>query len=279
MMNLPQHSPAENDYIMNERIYILSTVALMVIGVLCAAFIPDSTVKVIAVVIILLSLSLFLYLYYKLRKETGEMRDRCAALEGKMKNYGIFRTAAEKCVMLENRLAALEAIPEVDDDQTLGLQLSRLNNSLANIIPDYKNKGYESLMEDLAAAVRSEEFLYAFRDKAVRPFMNELKHCEMPASSEDMIRLTALMMELAMSSVDLVDTFRENINARSEQRLTKDILLGMKTREQAYAAAKIITDNPMETPVWARVIKSMAVQAGIADRHILYSGYKIMGTK
>lgn len=278
-MNLPQHSQAENDYIMNERTYILSMVALMVVGVVCAAFIPDSTVKVIAIAITLLSLSLFVYLYYKLRKDTGEMRVSYAAMEAKMKNYGVFRAAAEKCVMLENRLAALEAIPDVDDNQGLGLQLSRLNNSLSNIIPDYRGKGYESLMENLAEAVRSEELMYAFRDKTVRPFMDELKHCEMPASSEDMIRLTALMMELAMSSVDIVDTFRENINARAEQRLTKDMLLGIKTREQAYAAAKIITDNPMETPVWARVIKSMAVQAGVADRQVLYSGYKIMNTK
>ena len=251
----------------------------MVVGVVCAAFIPDSTVKVIAIAITLLSLSLFVYLYYKLRKDTGEMRVSYAAMEAKMKNYGVFRAAAEKCVMLENRLAALEAIPDVDDNQGLGLQLSRLNNSLSNIIPDYRGKGYESLMENLAEAVRSEELMYAFRDKTVRPFMDELKHCEMPASSEDMIRLTALMMELAMSSVDIVDTFRENINARAEQRLTKDMLLGIKTREQAYAAAKILTDNPMETPVWARVIKSMAVQAGVADRQVLYSGYKIMNTK
>ena len=279
MMNLPQHSPVENDYIMNERMYILGTAALMVIGLVCAAFILDNTVKVIAIGITLLSLSMLLYLYYKLRKEIGEMSNSYDALEAKMKNYGVFRAAAEKCVMLENRLAALEAIPEVDENQSLGLQLGRLNNSLANVIPDFKSKGYESLMADLADAVRSEELLYAFRDKTVRPFMNELKHCEMPASSEDIKRLTALMMELAMSSVDIVDTFRENINARAEQRLTKDMLLGLKTREQAYAAAKIITDNPMETPVWARVIKSMAIQAEVADRQVLYSGYKIINIK
>lgn len=261
---------------MVERICVAVAAVLMLICSISATFISGIGYRIFLMTVMLLSALFLVVMYIRLRKEAGKMRSDLSSMQAMVKNYEVFRSAAKKCVELENRLAALETIPELDPAQSLGLQLSRLNNSLAIIIPDYKDKGYEALMDNLSAAVRSEELLFAFRDKVVRPFMDELKHCEMPASSEDITRLTALMMEVAMSSVDVVDTCRENINARSEQRLTKDVLLGLKTKEQAYAAAKIITDNPFETPVWARVIKSMAVQSGVAGRPILYSGYKIV---
>lgn len=275
MKNLRVSSLRVNDDDMNIRTYIMTAFAA-VAGVVCAAFLPGGVFKVAAVIVAVSMIVLLAYSCVSSRNEVEEIKSNQAGIEAKMRNYGIFRDAAAKCVKLEERLAALNAVPVVDQEQSLGLQLSRLNNSLASVIPDFKEKGYETLMDDLAGAVRSEELVYAFRDKIVKPFMEKLRHCEIPVSQEDEERLLALTIEVAMSSVDVVDTCRENINARAEQRLTKDILLGQKTREEAYELARKITDNPMETPAWARAIKNIAMHRGIADKRILYSGYKIV---
>lgn len=261
---------------MNNKYMQILVFAVMAIAVACGTFIPVSWVKIVSLVIFIASACIAFCHCVILRKKGEEMAAGFSDMETKMKNYAVFREAAQKCVKLEERLSALDAVPTVNEEQTLGLQLSRLNNSLAAVIPDFEKKGYESLMDNLAAAVRTEELLNAFRDKSIRPFMDELKHCPMPVSSEDQARLLSKMMEVAMNSVDVVDVCRENINARPEQRLTKDVLCGVKTKEQAYAEAKTITDNPLETPVWARAIKSIAVAANVADRPVLYSGYKIV---
>lgn len=260
---------------MDEKKYHIILYAVAMIGAIIGTFVPLMFIKVLAVVVTMASLVLLINKLLVGNPMLKDLARRNAKLEEKLKHYDTFRAAAQRCVVLENRLASLEAIPEVDETQSLGLQLSRLNNTLVNSIPNFESKGYESLMDNLSQAVRAEELLNAFRHEYTRPFMDRLKRSEIPLSPEMEADLIAMMMSVAMSAVDVAETSRENINARPEQHLTKHILLGTKTREQAYTAAKSITDNLFETPVWARTIKSIALRLGVAEKPILYSGYKI----
>ncbi len=116
--------------------------------------------------------------------------------------------------------------------------------------------------------------------KQLQYYMNEVKNKlnakeqEPPLKAEQKSENLAALLNMGMIAFDAITSF-DTINARDEQDLNKLILKEIISKEEALYKAKQITDRPMETPRWIRVIKASVEGTGIKDKGIIFSGYKL----
>lgn len=121
---------------------------------------------------------------------------------------------------------------------------------------------------------RAEQYLDAFHENYVKPYLDYLMSVEMPLSSEAKQKIVNDTVELAMLAIDMADAYDWDINNREEQRIVCGLLLRHISKEDAMDQATKITDNPFETPKWVRALNDSLKDVISDGANIILSGYK-----
>ena len=136
-----------------------------------------------------------------------------------------------------------------------------------------------SLAQNKESTNQAEVFLSAYEKNCVLPFFSELRSVAMPLDGEDKQRIVDRVVDLAMQAIDMADSYDWDINNREEQKINCDRITGDITLEEALEKAVPITDNPMETPKWARALCASLTPIMSDSGKTVFSGYKMMNNE
>lgn len=132
----------------------------------------------------------------------------------------------------------------------------------------------ESMCSTLGKNTEAVDLLENYKKYVIQPFKDSIGPMNVPLSASDKQIILEELINLAMISYDVVDTFNNKRNARKEQYLNVGIAAGELTRAQALQGAKHLSHDPLVTDLWIINIDNSLSSHLREKTEIIFSGYK-----
>lgn len=202
-------------------------------------------------------------------------------------NADRLKTLKEENRRLHEQLELKEQLPPVEEKpqhdtpelpelnaETLLANTEIIRETLERLYPGLP-LSYKRYFRQVADLSRVDSRLVALNEHVVRPFMESIRQVELPLSEDESRWILRQLLQDAFLMLDLVDTYRYNVNNTPEQLLGLKVACGELSHAEAVESVKTATFMADETPRYLRALKEVVDNLELGGDPFLYSGYKL----